>query len=96
MAAHASPVRGYLAIWGWLAALMLLGVVLSELHILPLSKQRIILIVVILSSIKATLVALYYMHLKMDRRLLALIALTPLLLIALAVGVLFSSTLVRL
>jgi len=93
---HAASVRLYWIIWGWLAGLMLLGVVLSELNVLPISTRGIVTIVVALSTIKAALVALYYMHLKADRRLLALIILAPLLLIALALGVLFSSALVRL
>ena len=90
-----SPIKMYLAIWGWLAALMLLGVLLSERNILPFPRWGIILTVVILSTIKASLVGLYYMHLKMERRLLAFIALGPLLLIALAVCLLFSSRLVH-
>jgi cytochrome c oxidase subunit 4 len=88
-----SSVRTYLAIWVCLAVLMLIGVVLSEL---PIPKTTIVLIVLALSSVKALLVALYYMHLKMDRRLLSLVALAPLLLIALALGVVFSSALVNL
>ena len=90
-----SPTKLYLAIWGWLAALMLLGVLLSERNILPFPRWGIILTIVILSTIKASLVGMYYMHLKMERRLLAFIALGPLLLIALAVGLLFSSRLVH-
>ena len=83
----------YLAVWGWLAGLMLVGVLLSEL---PLPTGTIVLLVLALSSVKAGLVVLYYMHLKLDRRLLALVALFPLLLIALAVSVVFSSRLIRL
>ena len=93
MTTSAASVRVYLFIWAWLAGLMLLGVFLSAL---PISKAIIVCIVLALSSIKATLVALYYMHLKMDRRLLAFVAVAPLLLIALAVGVVFSSHFVRL
>lgn len=93
MTGTTSPTRAYLAIWGWLAGLMLLGVLLSELIA---SKLTVVLIVLALSSIKAVLVALYYMHLKIDRRLLVLVALTPLVLIALALGVVFSSQLVHL
>ena len=88
-----SSTQTYLVVWGWLAGLMLLGVVLSAL---PIAKITIVLIVLALSSVKATLVALYYMHLKMDRKLLALIAVIPLLLVMLAVGVVYSSTLVQL
>jgi caa(3)-type oxidase subunit IV len=85
-------VRTYLLIWVWLAGLMLLGVVLSWTG---LSKVTIVLLVLGLSSIKALLVAMYYMHLKLDRRLLALVAVAPLALILLAVGVVLSSRLVR-
>lgn len=92
MDTHASATT-YLKIWGWLAGLMLLGVLLSEL---PISKGTVVLIVLALSSIKALLVALYYMHLKFDRRLLALVLLAPLVLVLLAVGVWASSYLVRL
>jgi cytochrome c oxidase subunit 4 len=90
--AHAS-VATYLKIWGWLAGLMLLGVLLSEL---PISKGTVVLVVLALSSIKALLVALYYMHLKFDRRLLALVLLAPFVLVALALCVVFSSRFVRL
>jgi len=88
---HAS-IKLYLAIWGWLAGLMLLGVLLS---LLPISKMTVVLIVLGLSSIKAFLVALYYMHLKFDRRILALIMLFPFVLIGLALTVLLSSHFVR-
>ena len=95
MSAQASS-KLYLIIWGWLAGLMLLGVVLSEMNVLPLSTGAIMFIVLTLSLIKALLVALYYMHLKGDRRLLALVAAFPLVLVGLAVCLLFSSKLVRL
>ena len=59
-----SSVRLYLIIWCWLAGLMLLGVVLSELSILPIPVTGVVWIVVGLSTVKALLVAAYYMHLK--------------------------------
>ena len=95
-ATHASSARTYLRIWFWLAGLMLASVVLSELSILPLSAAAIALIVLVLSTVKALLVALYYMHLKSDQRLLAFVALFPLLIIALATGLVLSRRLVRL
>ncbi|MBI2116986.1 MAG: asparagine synthase (glutamine-hydrolyzing) [candidate division NC10 bacterium] len=52
-AAHGSPAR-YVWVWVWLAGLMLISVVLSEL---PMSKIGIVLVVMTLSSIKAILVA---------------------------------------
>ena len=90
-----TSVKASLAIWGWLAGLMLLGVLLSERPLLPVSKAGLVLIVLGLSTVKATLVALYYMHLKADRRLLAFVAVVPFLLVLLALGVVFSSALVR-
>ncbi len=87
--------KRYVAIWGWLAGLMLLGVVLCELA-LGLPKWLVVATVLILSSVKALLVALYYMHLKGDRRLLLFVAIAPLFIIALALAVLFSSRFVRL
>ena len=90
--AHVSA-KTYLLIWAWLAGLMLLGVLLSEL---PIPKSTVVLIVLALSTIKATLVALCYMHLKSDRRLLAFVLIAPLVIIALALGVVCSSALIRL
>lgn len=95
MSHGADSSRLYLSIWGWLAGLMLLGVFLSEVPILPIPRWGIVVIVLGLSSIKAMLVALYYMHLKMDRRLLPIVAGAPLLLITLALGVVFSSKLIH-
>ena len=86
----ASSARIYLIIWGWLAGLMLLGVFLCE-SALPISRATIVMTVLALSTIKALLVALYYMHLNTDRRLLALVVLAPFALVLLVLGVIFSS-----
>lgn len=85
--------RTYLAIWGWLAGLMLVSVMLSELS---LGKGTIASLVLFLSTVKALLVALYYMHLKMDRRLLMMVAAFPLVVIAVAGLVVASSVFVKL
>ena len=66
------------------------------MHLLNQDLMTIVLIVLALSSIKAMLVALYYMHLKFDRRLLAMVVLAPILLVTLALTVVFSSRFVRL
>ena len=88
----------YLIIGGWLAALMLLGVAMAEFPAVreTFSKPIVIAIVLVLSTVKAVLVGLYYMHLKFDRRWLTFVALFPLLLIALAVLVVLSSRLITL
>ena len=87
----------YLLIGIWLAGLMLLGVVLSELSggILPLPRWGIVMLILTLSTIKATLVALYYMHLKTDQRLLVLVALGPFVILSLAFCVVFPSKFIR-
>ena len=85
----------YVVIGAWLAALMLLGVVLCEWR-LGFPRRIIVVTVLALSTIKASLVALYYMHLQTDRRLLALVVLAPVVLILLVVGLVWSSTLARL
>ncbi len=87
--------RTYLLIGLWLAGLMLLGVILSELRILPISARALMWVVLGLSTIKAILVAGYYMHLKMDRRLLLLIALAPFALICLSLSVVLSSFFIK-
>lgn len=95
MSGAVSSARVYLIVWGWLAGLMLLGVVLAESG-LAWAPAVIVAAVLSLSLVKAVLVILYYMHLKTDRRLLALVLLAPFALVALVLGLLFSSTLVRL
>ena len=90
---RAATARIYLIVWGWLAGLMLISVLLSRF---PIPALTIVWIIFILSTIKACLVALYYMHLERDRRWLLVVALFPLVVIALATGVVLSSHLVKL
>ena len=81
----ASPHRvhpNYLAVWVWLAALMLVSVLASYL---PTSAVIIIGIVLVLAFIKALLVALYYMHLKFERPLLLILVIAPLVLAAILI-----------
>ncbi len=66
--------RQYVVIWVWLAALMLLGVLLSSLH---LPHRTVVLAVLGLSTIKAVMVAAYYMHLKFDAKFLTVVAAIP-------------------
>lgn len=71
--AHRHP--NYMAIFWWLAALTAieLGVIF-----MPLGKVTIGVLLVGLALGKASLVALYFMHLRFERRTLGLIAVTPL------------------
>ena len=69
-AAHKHP--NYMAIFWWLAAFTAVEVAYSS--ILPHSqKVMLILGLVGFAAIKATLVALYFMHLKFERKTLGII-----------------------
>jgi cytochrome c oxidase subunit IV len=73
--AHAEP--NYMAVFYWLAALTIIEVAVT---FLPLTKFAIAAILVVLAFTKAALVALYFMHLKFERRTLLLVAVTPVIL----------------
>ncbi len=78
--AHKQP--NYIAIFWWLLALTILeiGVIFT-----PLARMLIAILLVGLALSKASLVAMYFMHLKFEIRTLGLIAVTPLLLCVLLV-----------
>ena len=78
--AHKQP--NYIAIFWWLLALTIVevGVIFT-----PLARVLIAVLLVGLAISKASLVAMYFMHLKFELRTLGLIAVTPLLLCVLLV-----------
>jgi cytochrome c oxidase subunit 4 len=78
--AHTQP--NYIAIFWWLLALTILEV---GVIFMPLSRVVIAILLVGMALSKASLVAMYFMHLKFERRTLGLIAVTPLLLCILLV-----------
>ncbi len=83
--AHISSVRFYAFILGVLMVLTLLTVGVSYIH---LGKLNLI-VAVIIATVKATLVVLFFMHLKYDNRFNALVLVISLLFI----GVFFAYTL---
>lgn len=72
----------YMAIFYWLAALTAIevGVTFLPSYVPSITKLAVGAILVVLAFTKAALVALYFMHLKFERRTLALVAITPVLL----------------
>ncbi|MFQ5839387.1 MAG: cytochrome C oxidase subunit IV family protein [Candidatus Methylomirabilales bacterium] len=78
--AHRTP--NYIAIFWWLLALTIAEVAVIYA---PLAKMVIVILLVGLALSKASLVAMYFMHLKFEPRALGVIALTPLLLCVLLV-----------
>jgi cytochrome c oxidase subunit 4 len=79
--AHAEP--NYIAVFVWLAVLTAVEV---GVVYLPLTKFAQAAILVVLAFTKAALVALYFMHLKFERRIMLLVAVTP---VILCVGLMF-------
>jgi cytochrome c oxidase subunit 4 len=73
--AHAEP--NYMIVFYWLAALTAIEVGVT---FLPLTKLAQGAILVVLAFTKAALVALYFMHLKFERRTMVLVAVTPVIL----------------
>ena len=77
---HQEP--NYMAIFAWLTILTALEV---GVVFVPLSKLVIAVTLVLMALAKAILVALYFMHLKFEKRTLGIIALTPLILCTLLI-----------
>jgi len=69
---HDEP--NYMGVFWWLLALTLLE--LGVIYV-PIHRFAILALLVALAVAKALLVALYFMHLKFERRTLAFIALSP-------------------
>jgi cytochrome c oxidase subunit IV len=72
---HAEP--NYMGVFYWLAGLTVVEVAVT---FLPLTKLAVGAILVVLAFTKAALVALYFMHLKFERRTMLFIAATPVIL----------------
>jgi cytochrome c oxidase subunit IV len=75
--AHAHEEPNYMAIFWTLGVLTVLEI--GAVY-LPLDKLTIGALLVGLAVVKAVLVALYFMHLKFERPMLGIIALTPMIL----------------
>ena len=70
--AHAEP--NYLAVFGWLFVLTVIEV---GVIFLPIPKLMIAASLVILAVVKASLVAIYFMHLKFEKVVIWWIAVIP-------------------
>jgi caa(3)-type oxidase subunit IV len=66
--------RRYIQVFAWLAVLTALELAVIYM---PIPKLAIGSMLVVLAGTKATLVALFFMHLAVEKRTLAYIALTP-------------------
>ena len=67
----------YVAVWGWLVGLLVVGVVSASL---PFPKAASLVVIFGAALAKALLVAANYMHLRFEPRLIYAIALAPIVL----------------
>ncbi|MDZ7362566.1 MAG: cytochrome C oxidase subunit IV family protein [candidate division KSB1 bacterium] len=70
--AHIRP--NYVAVWAWLVFLLVIS--LAAVY-LPFSQAVTITLIFAVAAVKAFLVAVNFMHLKFEQRLVHLIALVP-------------------
>jgi cytochrome c oxidase subunit 4 len=75
MSDHKEP--NYIAIWGWLLLLTITEVATTYL---PVPRLTMAILLVGQAMTKALLVAMYFMHLKFEKKALGMIAFTPLVL----------------
>ncbi len=88
---NGSDTRTYFAVWGALAVLTGITVLASYVH---LGMMNVVAALVI-ASIKASLVALYFMHLKHEGRLVWGFALAPIFFLVLIIAGTLTDTLFR-
>jgi cytochrome c oxidase subunit IV len=74
MASEAHSTANYLKIFYILLALTIVEVAIVYMH---LPKMLLVSLLIVLAVWKAALVAMHFMHLKFEKRTLALIALSP-------------------
>lgn len=76
-AQHPVGYRIYLLTWLWLGILTLLAIGVSRA---PMPQGLTALLLLVISSLKITLIAAFFMHLRFEKLNLVLITLTPLIL----------------
>jgi len=69
---HEEP--NYMAVFWWLLILTILEIAVIYM---PIVRVAVVILLVSMAISKATLVALYFMHLKFEKRTLGIIALSP-------------------
>jgi len=89
--AHGTGYGIYVAVWAGL--LVLTGATVSVSYI-DLGLLNVV-VALLIASVKASLVALFFMHLKFENRLVWAFALVPIFFLALIVGGTLSDTLFR-
>jgi len=84
---HDEP--NYMAIFWWLFALTVVEVAITYM---PIPKALMITALVVLAFTKAALVAMYFMHLRFEKRTLGVVALAPPILLVMFVFIIYPDT----
>ncbi|MGA6992729.1 MAG: cytochrome C oxidase subunit IV family protein [Candidatus Deferrimicrobiaceae bacterium] len=88
---HDSGVRTYIVVWGALVVLTAVTVAVSYVHLGMMN----VVVALLIASAKASLVALFFMHLRYESRLVWGFALTPIFFLVLIIAGTLSDTLFR-
>ena len=91
MKEHDSGIRTYIVVWG---ALIVLTAVTVSVSYVSLGLMNVI-VALLIASVKASLVALFFMHLRYESRLVWGFALTPIFFLVLIIAGTLSDTLFR-
>ena len=89
MKEHDSGIRTYIVVWGALIVLTAVTVAVSYVHLGLMN----VVVALLIASVKASLVALYFMHLRYESRLVWGFALTPIFFLVLIIAGTLSDTL---
>lgn len=88
---HDSGIRIYLVVWGALIVLTAVTVAVSYVHLGLMN----VVVALLVASVKASLVALFFMHLRYESRLVWGFALTPIFFLLLIIAGTLSDTMFR-
>ena len=91
MKEHDSGIRTYIVVWGALVVLTAVTVSVSYVHLGMMN----VVVALLIASVKASLVALFFMHLRYESRLVWGFALTPIFFLVLIIAGTLSDTLFR-
>jgi cytochrome c oxidase subunit 4 len=91
MKEHDSGIRIYVVVWGALVVLTAVTVAVSYVHLGMMN----VVVALLVASVKASLVALFFMHLRFENRLVWGFALTPVFFLILIIAGTLSDTLFR-
>ena len=86
-----SGIRTYIVVWGALVVLTAVTVAVSYVHLGMMN----VVVALLVASVKASLVALFFMHLRYENRLVWGFALTPVFFLILIIAGTLTDTLFR-